>query len=345
MSSTPHDALFKAVFGQIEHARGALRSVMPPAVAEALDWSTLARYPGSFVDPQFKERHTDLVFSVRWRGGREAVVYLLFEHQSTSDHRMAFRLLCYLVRIWERWLTDHPRAERLPLIVPIVMYHGAEPWSAPVALDALLDIPEALRPTVAPHLLQFTYLLDDLSEIPDERLRIRAMSALGRLVEACLKHARTRADLLEILSGWADVVREVVWAPNGLEALLLVMRYILLVNDHIEPEALQAFLERVAGPEAKDTIMTAGERLIQQGEERGIQKGIQQGIEQGIEQGIQKGIQQGQRALLLRLLQRRFGSQVGAETERRLAVASSEQIATWAERVLSAATLTELLAD
>ena len=151
------------------------------------------------------------------------------------------------------------------------------------------------------------------------------MTALGRLVEACLKHARTRPDLIEILSSWADVVRDVVAAPNGLEALALVMRYILLVNDHVEVEALQAFLERVAGPDAKDTIMTAGQRLIQQGEERGIQKG--------------------ERALLLRLLRKRFGSQVDADTERCLSTASTEQIATWAERVLSAATLTELLAD
>jgi hypothetical protein len=98
-------------------------------------------------------------------------------------------------------------------------------------------------------------------------------------------------------------------------------------------KALQAFLERVAGPEAKDTIMTAGERLIQQGEERGIQKGIQQGIEQG------------ERAVLLRLLRQRFGSQVDTDTERRLATATTDQLATWVERVLSAATLTELLAD
>ncbi|HMG24439.1 MAG TPA: DUF4351 domain-containing protein, partial [Kofleriaceae bacterium] len=109
--------------------------------------------------------------------------------------------------------------------------------------------------------------------------------------------------------------------------------YILLVNDHIEPEALQAFLERVAGPEAKDTVMTAGERLIQQGEERGLQKGLQQGI------------QQGERALLLRQLRKRFGNQVDDATARRLEAASAEQIAIWAERVLSAGTLTELLAD
>ena len=110
---------------------------------------------------------------------------------------------------------------------------------------------------------------------------------------------------------------------------MLVMRYILLVNEQVEPEALQAFLERVAGPDAKDTIMTAGERLIQQ----------------GIERGIQRGIEQGERAVLLRLLRQRFGSQMDAETERRMATASTDQLAAWVERALSTATLAELLAD
>jgi predicted transposase/invertase (TIGR01784 family) len=337
MSSNPHDALFRAIFGELEHARGALRSVVPAAVAEALDWPTLANCSGSFIDPVLNGRHTDLLFSAAWHGGGEAMIYVLYEHQSTSDDRMAFRILRYLVRIWERWLGDHPRAKALPVIVPVVLYHGADPWSAPMAFDALFEIPNAVRPALAPHLVRFTYLVDDLSEIPDDQLRARAMTALGRLVVACFKHARTRADLLEVLSGWADVVREVVRAPDGLEALALVMRYILLVNDHVEPEALQAFLERVVGPDAKDTIMTAGERLIQQGEERGIQKGVQQ--------GIQQGVQQGERMLLLRQVRRRFGNQVDAEIERRLAAASPEQIATWADRVLSAATITELFAD
>ena len=317
MSSSPHDALFKAVLGKPEHARGALRTVVPAAVAEALDWQTLANCPGSFIDPVLTGRHADSLFSVAWRGGGEALVYVLFEHQSTSDDRMAFRCLRYLVRIWERWLADHPRSVKLPIIVPVVLYHGAEPWSAPLAFDALLDIPDAVRPALAPHLVRFSYLMDDLSEIPDDQLRSRAMTALARLVQACFKHARTRADLLEILGGWAEVVRDVIRAPHGLEALALVMRYILLVNDHVEPEELQAFLDRVAGPDAKDTIMTAGENLIQQGE----------------------------RAVLLRLLRQRFGSQVDAEIERRLAAASAAQITTWVGRVLPAATLTELLAD
>ncbi|HMG57638.1 MAG TPA: Rpn family recombination-promoting nuclease/putative transposase, partial [Kofleriaceae bacterium] len=79
MSSSPHDALFKAVFAQPEHARGALRSVLPAAFAHALDWPTLAHCPGSFIDPALSERHTDLLFSVSWHDGGEALVYLLFE--------------------------------------------------------------------------------------------------------------------------------------------------------------------------------------------------------------------------------------------------------------------------
>jgi hypothetical protein len=69
--------------------------------------------------------------------------------------------------------------------------------------------------------------------------------------------------------------------------------------------------------------MTAGERLIQQGEQRGIQRG--------------------ERAALLRLLKQRFGSQVDADIERRVEAAASEEIATWLDRVLSAATLAEVL--
>jgi hypothetical protein len=78
-------------------------------------------------------------------------------------------------------------------------------------------------------------------------------------------------------------------------------------------------------PDAKETVMTAWDRLEERSEQRGIQKG--------------------ERAVLLRLLRQRFGARVDADTERRLATASAKQIDTWIERVLSASTLAEILAD
>ena len=54
---------------------------------------------------------------------------------------------------------------------------------------------------------------------------------------------------------------------------------------------------------------------------------------------------EGECALLLRQLRRRFGDAVNADIEQRIATSSIEQIDTWGDRVFSAATLTELLAD
>jgi predicted transposase/invertase (TIGR01784 family) len=329
MIPNPHDALVKVVFGKPEHAQGMLRAVLPAALTETLDWSTLTLRPGSFVDLALKEQHTDLLYSATWRDGGELLVYFLFEHLSAppkKDSLLAFRLLRYQVRIWEDWHARHQDAKLLPMIIPIVMYHGVTPWSEPRLFDALLDVPASVRPAVAPYLVQFAYLLNDLSEISDDELRNRAMlTALAKLATICLKHARTSTDFTKILARWMDVAGEVARAPNGLNALAQVLCYILEVNDHVEREALQALLERELGPEAKEAIVTAGQRIR--------------------EEGRQEGRREGECAVLLRQLRRRFGAEVDTDIEQRITTASIEQIDTWTERVLSAATLAELLAE
>ena len=71
--------------------------------------------------------------------------------------------------------------------------------------------------------------------------------------------------------------------------------------------------------------MTAGQRLREEGEQRGIQKG--------------------KSSLLLGQLRQRFGPEVGAEIERQVATASAQQLDLWGTRILSAASLTEVLAE
>ena len=113
---------------------------------------------------------------------------------------MAFRLLRYQDRIWDRWREQQPKAKTLPMIIPIVMYHGVTPWPEPRSFDALLDIPPGLRPAVDPYLVRFTYVLHDLSKISDDELREGAMNtALAKLVAMCFKHARTAPDFVQIL--------------------------------------------------------------------------------------------------------------------------------------------------
>ena len=71
--------------------------------------------------------------------------------------------------------------------------------------------------------------------------------------------------------------------------------------------------------------MTAGQELIEQGRKQGIQQGIQ--------------------AFLLRQLRQRFGAEVDPHVEQPITTASVEQLEIWSGRVLTAATLAELLAD
>jgi len=72
-------------------------------------------------------------------------------------------------------------------------------------------------------------------------------------------------------------------------------------------------------------------------------------VETWRQEAVQEGRQEGRQRLqevLLRLLRQRFGSEeVDDQVEQRVATASIEQIETWTGRVLSAATLSELLAD
>jgi predicted transposase/invertase (TIGR01784 family) len=117
MGHNPHDTLFKRVFSHVGHAEGELRTVLPAALVERLDFSTLRVCPGSYVDEASRWRHTDLLYSVRL-GDRDAFVYVLFEHQSTVDPLMAFRLLQYLCTFWESWLAEHEDDKRLPAVIP-----------------------------------------------------------------------------------------------------------------------------------------------------------------------------------------------------------------------------------
>jgi len=66
---------------------------------------------------------------------------------------------------------------------------------------------------------------------------------------------------------------------------------------------------------------------------------------EAVQEGVRQGLEQGGRALLLRMLRRRFGNQVDADTERRVEAATVAQIERWAERVFSAVSLADLLAD
>lgn len=64
----------------------------------------------------------------------------------------------------------------------------------------------------------------------------------------------------------------------------------------------------------------------------------------GLSMGLEKGLEKGEATMLLRLLSRRFGP-LDESIRQRIENASSAELEAWADRVLTAQTLDEVLAD
>lgn len=116
----PHDHFVREFLSEPAHAREFLSAVLPAALANTLDWAQLRGDPATFIDEDLREQHSDLLFSAPSRTGEPQQVYLLFEHKSALDRRLARQLLGYLARIYAA------QSELAPLI-PLVFYHGDAP--------------------------------------------------------------------------------------------------------------------------------------------------------------------------------------------------------------------------
>ena len=115
-----------------------------------LDFSTLERVGNSFVSDDLRERHSDLVWRLRFRGQDKGwfYVYVLLEFQSSSYHFMAVRLLSYVSLLFEEIIRKDrlKTGDRLPAVLPVVVYNGRRRWRAPRELsDLYVSVPEGLR--------------------------------------------------------------------------------------------------------------------------------------------------------------------------------------------------------
>lgn len=235
---------------------------------------------------------------------------------------MPFRVLRYMVRIWDGWLAEHDEAY-LPVIVPIVLHHSDSGWTGAVALEEILDVSRDMLVGLGPHVPRLTFLLDDLTNQTDEALRARTMTALGQSVLWCLRDGRKHGEIARRLERWADAVIEVLRSPSGLAAFSALMRYILSVTE-LTVEDLQRSVLATLGEEVKDAMKTTGERLR--------------------EEGRLVGRLEGQREILLRQLRLRFGD-LPTALEARVQSASGDELEAWSEHFVTAKTLAEVFGN
>lgn len=318
-TSQPHDALFRHVLGRPENAGSELRSILPSGLVGRIDLDNLIPVPGTFVDKDLTRRHTDLLFRTTV-DSHDAYLYVLMEHQRAPDPLMAFRMLTYQTRIWNRHLAEAKRRGQsptaLPPIIPIVIYQGPRDWTAPTDLADLIDVDPSLATELGDLLPHIRYQLDNLTAVDDDALRARPLTTAARITFVFLKRAPDDPDALRWLPDWLDELKALASDSRG-QPLPELLQY-LVVSSNTPRAALHEFATRI-GPQAEEVIVTTGQQLIAEGRA------------------------EGQTTMLLRLLSIRFG-ELDDHTRTRVRSATPEQLDTWSTRFAEgAASLSDVL--
>ena len=241
-----------------------LERYLPPAVAVTLDWTTLRAEKDAFLDPELAQHPADLLYAVDLRRGGRSYVHVLFEHKSYVESRINLDLLRYRVRIWEQWLNDANKGP-LPVIVPVVVYHGEARWGVSRQFAETVADASGLRayvPTCEYHLV-------DLSIYRDEDLRgaVRLQVAL-----LTLKYV-FRDDLRERLPGILELLRALEQSSSGLDFIRALLRYLAQVvgTDRLsEADLRQAVTQTLSG--GGELMMTIAEQWSNRGLRRGSRK-------------------------------------------------------------------------
>lgn len=336
-TNTPHDALFKAGFESPEHAAALFRQVLPKPIVDAIDWSTLRREAGSFIDPTLAASHTDLLFSARLllAPGQEVLLYLLAEHQSRTPHDMCLRVLGYMVRAWELYRKDHP-GRPLPPIIPIVISHDLDGWTAPTSFHDVFEPGLFVSiPELAKFLPSFDLRVEDLIEIDDDQLRRWELTTFALLTLQLLRDARTPARVQSCLPEWIESIRLLQRTPNGRTDVEQVYRYILQVARELSVAEFRATVRRQL-PETEDIAMTIAEQLRAEG--------LAEGEAKGEAKGRAEGEAKARIHALKKLMTLKFGP-LSAEHATRIEATTEQQLDLYIERILTATTAADVFAS
>ena len=210
--------------------------------------------------------------------------------------------------------------ERLPALLPVVLYNGTRPWTAAAEMRALIT---PVGRWLARYQPAQRYYLLDLQRVAAEDLPYRnLLRAVARLEQSRSPQDVVRA--VSALQRWLP--------PRGAEELRRGF-----------VDWLHQIAERLAPPGAMVPAIRTLEEASMSLVER-VAEWPKQWLREGREQGLTQGVDQ-QRALLCRLAEARFDADTGARLADLLApIADPERLAEVGEWLVRCDTAAKFLA-
>ena len=295
-----HDENYKRLFASPLMIQDVLRACLPAHRLAAADLSSLGKLSAEYVSDELRKRHGDTVWHLRL-GRRRVFLLVLLEFQAQDDRWMALRILTYSGLLYQELVRNRApevAGERLPAVLPVVLYNGTEPWTAAADMRALIT---PVGPWLAPYQPAQRYWLLDLQRVAADDLPYRnLLRAVARL-----EQSRSPKDVLRVV--WA--LRR--WWPNeGAEELeRAFVDWVNQIAGRLAPAGAPMPLVRTL----EEASMTLVERVAEW-PEQWLREGREQGISEGREQGVDQ-----QRALLCRMAAARFDADTAARLAELLA--------------------------
>lgn len=278
--NTIHDNFVKKVMESPVAACEFLEELLPAEYRDMLDLTTLKVEKESYIEDSLKSRLSDIVYSVQTKpndAGKTdtTLVYALVEHQSSPDYLIALRLWKYSLLLLER---HTKKRNKLPIILPLVLYNGKKKYNVPMNLWELFTYP-----TLAKKAMADDYHLIDLYAMNDNDIDYEKHLSF---VLYTLKHIHDR-DTLKMLEQAMQKCTKALIIDKGKD--YVHTKLILWYTDSKVPAENKQLLEQLIvdnlPKEDTDNIMrTIADTYI----EEGINKGIAIGEARGEARGVEK---------------------------------------------------------
>lgn len=272
----PHDKFFKETFSNPGVARNFIENYLPEAILKIIDLNELEIQKGSHVDEELSEIFSDMLFRTKINQ-RDGYLYFLFEHKSYPDRMVALQLLTYMVRIWNQNV-NRENDTHIPVIIPLVIYHGKTQWkSGSMLSDLILDF-EMLPDEVKQMTPDYRYQIYDLSQFSDDDIKGNAKLTITLSIFRDI-FKKSGQEFLQTILNAARAIDALEEQETGLQYFETCMRYILTSGPQLSKEQLNTVIKQLAVTYKKgsEVTMTLAEVLREEGFEKGIEEGFEKG--------------------------------------------------------------------
>ncbi len=181
ISNTPFDDFFRRILQNRKIVEELLKVLVNKSWIKELDFSTLRTDKDTYISKKHKKSADDMIWKINYcnhtsttlsnrtsttLSNPTAVIHIviMLEVQSSNDNKMPFRFLDYIGSYYENQFKSIKKDEKIPPIIPILLYVGETSWNAKIKFHDLVDIPDKKLKRYVPDFEYIPIIMDKISK-------------------------------------------------------------------------------------------------------------------------------------------------------------------------------------